>query len=398
MTVDREAVWQYVEQMKKRYRGASRKAKGELLKEMEEVTGYRRKSLIRLLRRVARQPARGRVGRPKTYTPEVVPVLRQLWEVGDRACGRRLQPFLPELLEALERHGELTVEPEVRAQLLRLSAATIDRLLAPDRRRQVGRRARWKPSRNGIARLVPVRTFADWDDAKPGMMEADLVVHTGESMAGFFLTTLCMVDITTAWVEPQAVLGMTQIRVEAAIAAAHRLLPVPLIGLDTDNGGEFLNQTVYSYCKQHRILFTRSRAYKKNDQAHVEQKNGAVIRAWVGYDRYSTKVAYAALQDVYRLLRLYVNYFQPVLKLIGKVREGSRVRKRYDRAQTPYQRLRASGVLDADSAARLQREYERLNPVRLRRQLDEALERLWATAESVDERATPPREDTGVAG
>ena len=398
MIVKREANWEYVAVMRERYRRARRKAKGALLDEMEQVTGYERKSLLRLLGRDEAKPARRRGGRPKTYGPEVVPVLSRLWELGDRLCARRLQPFLPTLVEALERHEELHLEPAVRAQLLRLRAATIDRLLAPLRRRQPGPGRGRPASRNAIARLVPVRTFADWDDARPGMAEADLVVHCAASTRGFFLTTLCLVDISTAWVEPQAIWGSTQDRVQGGVERARRLLPMPLLGLDTDNGGEFLNQVLYSYCQRTKVYFTRSRPYKKNDQAHVEQKNGAVIRHWVGYDRYGTKLAYAALQEVYRVLRLYVNYFQPVVKLIGKERVGNRVRKRYDTAQTPYQRLVAAAVLSAEAAAKLRREYDSLNPVRLRHQLDEALARLWACAEPADGEDVPTPEEAGVAG
>lgn len=229
------------------------------------------------------------------------------------------------------------------------------------------------------------------------MTEADLVVHCGAATRGFYLTTLCLADITTAWVEPQAVWGATQERVHAALERARRQLPMPLVGLDTDNGAEFLNQTVYRYCQRTSVHFTRSRAYKKNDQAHVEQKNGAVIRHWVGYDRYGSRAAYAALQEVYRLLRLYVNSFQPVVKLVSKQRVGSRVRKQYDVAQTPYQRLCASGVLDTVTAAQLAREYEGLNPVRLRRDLDAALERLWACAEPADGQPTARESETAMA-
>ncbi|MBI3973190.1 MAG: DDE-type integrase/transposase/recombinase [Chloroflexi bacterium] len=394
----RDAIWEYVAVMRERYRQASHKGKGALLDEMEQVTKYQRKSLLRLLRRDDAKPPRRRSGRPKTYGSDLVPVLSQLWELSDRLAARRLQPFLPTLVEALERHQELKLEPALRAQLLRLSPATLDRLLAPLRRRQPGGPRRRPGSRNGIAQLVPVRTFADWDDARPGMTEADLVVHCGVSTRGFFLTTLCLVDISTAWVEPQAVWGSTQDRVQAGVERARRLLPIPLLGLDTDNGGEFLNQVLYRYCQRTQVHFTRSRPYKKNDQAHVEQKNGAIIRHWVGYDRYQTKLAYATLQEVYRLLRLSVNFFQPVVKLIGKERVGNRVRKRYDTAQTPYQRLLAAGVLTADVVAKLRWEYESLNPVRLRRQLDEALARLWATAEPADGEAAPAPPEAGVAG
>lgn len=188
-------------------------------------------------------------------------------------------------------------------------------------------------------------------------------------------------DVATGWVEFVPVWGKGQTRVGGAVHQVRRQLPVPLRGLDADNGSEFLNQHLYGYCQREGITFTRCRAYHKNDQAHVEQKNGAVVRRLIGYDRYSSRAAYAQLGVVYQLVRRYGNFFQPVVKLVGKERVGSRVRKRYDVAQTPYQRLRASGVLGEEECQRLAREYEQLNPVWLRQQLEEALERLWALAE-----------------
>ena len=215
---------------------------------------------------------------------------------------------------------------------------------------------------------------------RPGFLEIDLVAHCGSSTQGFFLCTLCAVDIATAWIELEAVWGKYQDRVGGAVDRIRQRLPMPLLGLDSDNGSEFINRGLLDYCRRHAITFTRSRAWKKNDNAHVEQKNGAVVRRLVGYDRFAAKAAYAQLQRVYELARLHVNFFQPVEKLVTKRRAGARSHRVYDRAQTPYQRLCAAGVLSADKRHALETLYQRLNPLQLRRDLDAALDRLWTLA------------------
>jgi hypothetical protein len=236
------------------------------------------------------------------------------------------------------------------------------------------------PPRCGAQARDPIRTFAEWDDARPGFLEVDLVGHCGSSTEGFFLCTLCAVDIATAWVELDAVWGKGQVRVGGAVEHIRRRLPMPLVGLDSDNGSEFINHSLLDYCRRYAITFTRSRAWKKNDSAHVEQKNGAIVRHLIGYDRFATRVAYAQLTRVYQIARLHVNFFQPVQRLVTKSRQGARVHRLYDRAQTPYQRLCASGVLSPEKRAELDTLYQSLNPLQLRRDLDAALERLWALA------------------
>jgi transposase InsO family protein len=228
---------------------------------------------------------------------------------------------------------------------------------------------------------IPVRTFGDWEGVRPGAVQADLVLHCGESAEGFYLTTLDAVDVATGWTECTIVWGKSQERVGGALHGVQRGLPFPLQAVHTDNGSEFLNAVVFPWCQRHAIALTRGRPYKKNDQAFVEQKNWSVIRRLVGYDRYSTKAADTAFERVYRLLRLWVNFFQPVRKLIGKERVGAKVVKRFDHAQTPYQRALAAGVLTEDQRPTLATTYARLNPVRLRAQLDAALDTLWALAD-----------------
>ena len=207
------------------------------------------------------------------------------------------------------------------------------------------------------------------------------MAHCGESTEGFYLTTLSTVDVATSWVECQGVWGKGQQRVGSAVHHIARRLPFPLLGLDSDNGSEFINHNLYAYCQREGITFTRSRPYKKNDSAHVEQKNWSVVRRLVGYDRYSSRAALEQLNRLYRLVRLYVNFFQPSMKLKHKSRHGAKVHKVYDTAKTPYQRLLESGVLNAQQKDALARLYRTLDPVRLLAQINEALEKLWGLAE-----------------
>ena len=284
----------------------------------------------------------------------------------------------------LERQGELALPPPVRAQVVGLSAATVDRLLrAPRAREGASGRRPWaaSPATAALRAQVPVRTAAEWAAVAPGECQADLVLHCGETTQGFHLTTLVTVDVASGWTELEAVWGKGMQRVGAAVHETRRRLPVALRALHTDNGGEFLNELLVPYCRRVGVRLTRGRPYRKNDQAHVEQKNGAVVRRLVGYDRFASKAAFAQLQRLYGLVRLYVNFLQPVRKLVAKERVGAKVRKRFDTARTPYQRLLTTGQLDEATAAALAQRYAALNPVTLRTDLDAALAALWRLAE-----------------
>lgn len=394
----RGSVREYAAAVRERYGRAGRREKGQILWEFCAATGYHRKAAIRLLRRAAggrpeAPPGAGAAGGARRYGPAVAGAARQVWEASGRLCSKRLVPFLPELVPALEAHGELALAPEVRSLLLAASAATVDRLLRPWRRRGANRR---QPLGQGgtapaaIKAQVPVRTWSEWSRCAPGALQADLVLHCGETTAGFFLATLVAVDVATGWSEFQAVWGTGAQRVSAAVHETRRRLPVPLRELHTDNGGEFLNHLLFPYCRREGIRFTRGRPYKKNDQAWVEQKNGGVVRRLVGYDRYSTKAALALLHHLYGLVRLHANFFQPVRRLVAKERVGATVRKRFDAARTPYQRLCESGTLDAAQREALGAQYRALNPVALRAEIDATLARLWATADH------PPRAPASV--
>jgi hypothetical protein len=335
---------------------------------------------------------------------------RRAGEASDRRCSKRLAPFLETPVPHLERHGALRPAPEVRAALVRLSPATIDRLPRPDR--APGGRRPWSRRRPaaGIRAPVPVRTRSEGAGAAPGAVRADLVAHCGESTAGFYLTTPVAVDVATSWVELEAVRGLGQQRVGTAAHHVRRRRPVPLRELHTDNGGEFLNAALYGWCRREGIRFTRGRPYTKDDRAYAEQKDWVGVRRVVGYGRYSSPAAHAQLQRRYGPLRQYLNSFQPVRKLVGKERDGARQRKRYDRAQTPYQRKRydraqtpyqrkrydraqtpyqrllAAGVLPPAQRAALADRFAALDPLALLAEIAAAVAALRALAERPDDR------------
>jgi hypothetical protein len=261
-----------------------------------------------------------------------------------------------------------------------MSPSTIDRLLRPYRKAG-GRRglATTRPA-NLLKSSIPIRTFADWQENEPGFLEVDLVAHCGESVEGFYLNTLCAVDVASGWSECLPVWGKGQLRVRSAVHRIRQRLPFALLGVDSDNGSEFINQSFYSYCRQEKITFSRSRAYKKNDNCHVEQKNGNIVRRLVGYDRYASKAAYGCLERLYSNVRLYMNFFQPTMKLVSKTRHGAKVNKVYGTAQTPYQRLRDMSMLSTAKQQELAATYHRLNPVLLLKQINGNLESLWQMA------------------
>ncbi len=374
------SVGEYAEAVRSGYLAGSRADKGRILTEFCRVTGYHRDSAIRLLC----HPRKGkgeRRGRPRVYGVAVREALRQVWEAGDRASGKLLVAELKALVESMEASGEITLVPEVRCRLLALSSATIDRLLKPYREVSLRRPCSQSRSVSAIRALVPVRTFGEWQQVAVGSMQMDLVSHCGESTEGFYLTSLVGVDVATGWCDCRAVWGKGKDRVGGAAEQIRRSLPFPLLETHTDNGGEFINDALYDWCKRHEIRFTRGRAYKKNDQAYVEQKNWTLVRKKVGYDRFASKAAMEALERVYRPLRLYTNFFRALRKVVTKERVGSKVVKHYDAARTPYQRLLESGVLAQDKRAELEALYRSLNPVKLRAQIESGLEVVWKLAE-----------------
>ena len=373
----RRSKLELLEALRPRYGKAGKKAKGRMLDEFCATTKYNRKYAIQLLRHGPLRSKKGKRGRRPCYGRDVTAALVEVWQASGHICGKRLHPFLSELVEALERHGELRLAPEVKGKLLQMSRATIDRRLQRARSKLPLRgRTTTKPG-SLLKSAIPIRTFADWDDARPGFLEIDLVAHCGETTAGEYLHTLSAVDIDTRWYEPVALPNRSQKATFEGIRTLRHRLPFPLLGLDSDGGGEFINYHLYHYCQEEQITFTRSRPFKKNDQAYVEQKNWTPVRQTIGYERYDSHQALALLRSIYQDLRLFVNFFQPVMKLQSKVRLGSKVRKKYDQAQTPYRNIMASGLAEQSVKQELTQVYLSLNPVDLRRRIDVNLARLW---------------------
>jgi hypothetical protein len=372
-----------VEAVGERYRSVDRTNKGRVLDEFVAVTGFHRKHAMRLLR--AKQPGKKDGPRPerRIYDEAVRTALVVMWEAADRLCGKRLQPLIPILLEAMERHGHLDVAPDVRTKLTKMSAATIDRAL---REAKAGGRSTRRRGGAGTAlrRSVPIRTFDDWGDPAPGHVEADLVSHSGPVAKGSFAWTFTLTDIATGWTECAPLLVREQTVLVTVLTELRKLMPFDLLGFDTDNDSVFINETVRDYCAACGIAFTRCRPYRKNDQAWVEQKNGSVVRRLVGYRRFEGLAATAALADLYASARLFVNFFQPSFKLAEKHREGARVHKRYHPPATPYQRLLDDSRTSEATRTYLREIFAGLDPVRLLRDIRVAQERLVTLADATD--------------
>ncbi len=375
----RRSIEEYAKAIRDRYFKAGKTEKGKILDEFTKTTGLHRKAAIRLLRRAGKPWGNRRRGRPPRYNAEVLEALKAIWEASDHLCSKRLKPFLSEMVYVLRRHGEQKINTALEGQLCRISASTIDRLLRPYRRQ--GGRKGFTTTRPGrlLRSSIPIRTFADWQENKPGFLEIDLVAHCGDSVEDFFLNSLCAVDVASGWTECVPVWGKGQVRVKSAVHRVRQRLPFPLLGVDSDNGSEFINQVFYTYCREEKISFTRSRSYKKNDSCHVEQKNGNIVRRLVGYDRYNSRAAYQCLERLYYCVRLYANFFQPTMKLASKTRHGARVYKVYETAKTPYQRLLLSGVLTEREKEVLVAMYNGINPVQLLKQVNGCLGQLWKT-------------------
>jgi len=368
-----------LEVVRPRYLKANKIEKQKMLDEFTAATGYHRKHAIRVLKNQS-QVQNHHNRKTKTYKTiyrgEVVQVLEQIWEIYGQICSKRLQPFLPEAIKVLERCQEIELSNNTKELLLKISSASIDRCLRPVRIKTPHGLSTTKPG-SLLKNLIPVRTFTEWDAEQPGFMEIDLVAHCGNTTEGQYLNTLTCTDISTGWTDVTALPRRSKEAVSQAIHRMRQRLPFPLLGIDSDNGSEFINDLLYGYCLDEKITFTRSRPYKKNDQAHVEQKNWSVVRHTVGYDRWETDQEFAILESIYSDLRLYINFFQPSFKLIAKERIGNKTIKRYDTAKTPYQRVLERKDISLESKARLMNLYVQLNPAELRRSIDLKTAKLW---------------------
>jgi hypothetical protein len=366
-----------LEVVRPRYLQASKEEKQKILDEFTCATGYHRKHAIRVLKnKVSQTRRRIQTGYPRIYHGEVMQALEQIWEIYGHLCSKRLQPYLPEAIRVLERCQEIELSDETKELLLKISSASMDRCLRPLRLQTRHGLSTTKPG-SLLKHLIPVRTFTEWDEERPGFLEIDLVAHCGNTTEGQFLCTLTCTDLCTGWTEVTGLLHRSQEAVFEALRRVRQRLPFPLLGIDSDNGGEFINDLLYRYCLDEQITFTRSRPYQKNDQAHVEQKNWSVVRHTVGYDRWETEQELALLENIYDDLRLYINFFQPSLKLIAKERIGNKTIKRYDTAKTPYQRVLERQDISLDAKARLAHLYVQLNPAELRRRIDQKIAQLW---------------------
>jgi hypothetical protein len=370
-----------VEAVGARYCAADRANKSMILDEFVAVTGLHRKHAMRILRQKPKPRSTVRPER-RVYNEVVQAALIMLWEASDRLCGKRLRPLIPILVESMDTHGHLKLDPAIKAKLLQMSAATIDRALRPARENSPKARRRGVAA-SALRRSVPVRTFTDWGDPAPGHMEADLVSHSGPSAKGSWAWTLTLTDIATGWTECAPLLVREQTLLVAVLAEVRKAMPFPLLGFDTDNDSVFINETLRDYCAETGVTFTRCRPYRKNDQAWVEQKNGSVVRRLVGYRRFEGLESAKALAELYAASRLFVNFFQPSFKLAEKQRDGAKVYKRYHAPATPYQRLLDEQRTSEQTRQQLRETAAKLDPVRLLRDIRAAQQKLVVLADAV---------------
>jgi len=367
-----------------RYLRAGKEEKGRILDEYCANTRYGRKYAITKLREyqysedLSRKiPGQHKKKRRKIYDAAVRAALAPLWEASDHLSSKLLHPYLPELIQVMKKHGEIVLGKETEEKLLRMSHGTCAALL--DEIRIYKRKKLHGTTKPGtlLKSQIPLRT-GPWEETRPGYAEIDLVAHCGGSVAGEFAFTLDFTDIATGWIERRAVLGRPQERTHAALKEIRETLPFPLLGIDSDNDSAFINHQLWRWCDAECIDFTRSRPYKKNDNAHIEQKNWTCVRKIFGYVRIDTRTQVKAMNELYcGPLWLFTNFFKPTMKCIEKKRVGAKVVKRYDRPRTPYKRVLECKEVDEKTKEMLRSLYATLNPVALRREIDVALNRIF---------------------
>ncbi len=368
--------------IKERYRGSLRKEKKKILDEFAFATGYHRKHAIRKLgwspvkKTAPPRPPRA----PRLYTRDVQEALFTVWKAANCICTKRLIPYLPTFVESLERFGRLDLDSDTRRLLFSLSAATADRILYRFRHAGLTQPRARAPGNPTLKTLIPVRTFADWIENRPGYVEADLVWHCGSYAGGAFVNSFVLTDVETGWTECFALLYRDSEFVIRAFKEAQKRFPFPVLGLDTDNGSEFITYKLLNYCQDENIKFTRSRPWKKNDQCFIEQKNGHIVRRLIGYERFEGLAATRVLSELYRVIRLYVNFFQPSMRLLSKSRMGAKTYRKYDVPRTPYDRLLSSENVTKRVKQKLRREYRSLDPVRLLSEIERLQDKLWSYA------------------
>mgnify|MGYP005633840609 FL=1 len=369
-----------------RYRRSTKKEKGRILDEFVAATDHTRKYSSWLLRNwgkktivrldgellelvVGQRRKKQRKPRERTYDQEVFAPLKKIWHIVDCLCGKRLVVVLRTMLPVFEKFGEIDLSQEVRTKLQHISAATVDRMLAKDKQSlSVSNRGHTRPG-TLLKHQIPIRTFNGWDESKPGFVEIDLVGHEGGVAKGEYGFTLNLTDVQTGWTEPRAIKNKAQKWTFEALLHIKQRIPFDLLGIDSDNGSEFINYHLYRYCDKNNIAFTRSRPYRKNDNCFVEQKNNSVVRRYAGYYRYDTEQQLKILNQIYDQVRLMVNFFQPSMKLLSKTRIGAKTTRRYDEPKTPHQRLMDCCELPQAVKDNLTAQFDQLNPAEINRQM-----------------------------
>jgi len=360
----RQDIHSVIRAFAKEYKKAGRKRKTNLLTQLEQTTGYYRKHLIELLANPPKRKRRIRRNRISEYYFILKP-LRTIWAVSNYACGQRLKPIIPSYIAALRRHKELIVTSVEKKLLLQISSATIDRMLTHDRKRiNIKGRSRTKPG-SLLKHQIPIKMWTDWDNTKPGFTEIDSVHHCGVSLYGDYIFTLDLTDVATGWNECCAHMGKGEYRTIGALETIKGRLPFPLLGIDFDCGGEFVNWHLIRYCDRNHITYTRARETIKNDQAYIEQQNYSVVRRFAGYQRLDTEEQLKTLNKLYELLSDYQNFFQPVMRLKTKIRDGARVKRIYGMPLTAYQRLLKRKDIPKETKQKLRIRYKKLNPKKL---------------------------------
>lgn len=364
---------EYLDTMRQRYKKTSSRAeKSHLIDEVVNLLGFHRKYAIQVLNcHKSTSKKANKRKRPTKYL-DCLPTIELVWEALDFPCAERLHPVLLSTAELLAKHGELTLAPEVREQLPQISRATLARRLKHLRSPKCNRTLPGKRRNTGLKAEIPVETYS-WNESRPGALEVDLVEHNGGSSIGHFAYTLSAVDVVSGYSRRRAVLGRGQAGIFNELTAIIEDWPTQVWGLHCDNGTEFINQQLLRFCQENNLVFTRSRPYQKNDNAHVEQKNLQYVREIVGYERYDSPDAVDWLNQVYACLDPFANLFLPMRKVIAKERNGSKVRKHFDTARTPFQRLNETGSLTLKARLFYQQQLKTLNPLALHRQLESLL-------------------------
>ena len=374
---------EYLKVLREKYlKARTKKEKSLILDEYCGNTGQARKYVIRKIQPGIDLRPKQRKKRKQTYDGQVIAPLARVWEIFDCPCGQRLKPILEVELDRLRDLGELRVSNEVALKLRTMSSATIDRKLKHQREVLHLLRSKGGPKPGSLLkRKIPIR-LTEWDTSKTGYVEMDLVVHCGSSTFGEYINTLNTTEVSSGWWEGEAIMGKSQESTFQALKKIRERTPFDWKGVDSDNGSEFVNDILYKYCHREKLEFTRSRPSHKNDNAYIEQKNWTHVRKILGYLRYDTLAELSIINDLYRGdLRLYKNFFQPVMKLVSKERIGGSVKRKYDTPKTPYQRLMESGQISGETRKQLETVYLSLNPAQLKRNIDTKMDRLYQAYE-----------------